>query len=127
MDFVGNVEGRDVYAGAVDVLVTDGFTGNVFLKASEGVSSFILDHLQKAFSSNPDPQVMEVLRNLERQVDYAEYPGALVCGIDGVVIKCHGYSCPRAMANGIRGMVQLAKSGLVDLVKHRMSGKSSEL
>lgn len=120
MVFAGNVEGRDVYRGAVDVLVTDGFTGNVFLKASEGVSSFILDHLESAFSDSPDQMAMDVLANLQRHVDYAEYPGALVCGIDGVVIKCHGYSNQRAVANGIRGMVRLAGSELISLMREQI-------
>lgn len=100
-EFVGNVEGREVFAGKVDVLVTDGFTGNVFLKTSEGVSAFILDFLR---DSSASPQLLHALHS---QVDYDRYPGAVVCGVDAVVIKCHGYSSAKALLNGILGAANL--------------------
>ena len=121
MDFVGNVEGRDVYRGKVDVLVTDGFTGNVFLKSSEGVSSFILEHLRDAFASSSHPDAERVLANLQKHVDYAEYPGALLCGVDGVVVKCHGDSCQRALANGIRGTIKLVKNQLIQRLREQLA------
>ena len=120
ISFVGNVEGREVYQGAVDVLVTDGFTGNIFLKASEGVSSFILEHLQAAFALNTSEEVHKVLGDLQHHVDYAEYPGAIVCGVDGVVVKCHGNSCQQAMKNGIKGAIRLVENNLVDELKSRL-------
>jgi glycerol-3-phosphate acyltransferase PlsX len=120
--FVGNVEGREVYQGNVDVLVTDGFTGNVFLKTSEGVSAFILGHLERAFSANPSPQVLEELNRIRHHVNYAEYPGAVVCGVEGVVVKCHGCSNARAMYNGIRGAIRLVDERLIDRIKDRLSG-----
>ena len=79
--FLGNVEGREVYEGKVDVLVTDGFTGNVFLKTSEGVSSFLVDYLKKHFGSKAGE---EVAHELHTQFNYAQYPGALLAGLDGV-------------------------------------------
>lgn len=100
-EFVGNVEGREVFAGKVDVLVTDGFTGNVFLKTSEGVSAFILDFLRDASAS---PQLLHALHS---QVDYDRYPGAVVCGVDAVLIKCHGYSSAKALLSGILGAAHL--------------------
>lgn len=120
MHFLGNVEGMEVYRGAVNVLVTDGFTGNVFLKSSEGVSTFILDHLRQAFVGSESPKVEEVIAGLHRHVDYAEYPGAIVCGVDGVVVKCHGYSSQRALKNGILGMIPLVRNGLVSRIKQNL-------
>ncbi len=112
--FVGNVEGREVFQGDVDVLVTDGFTGNVFLKTSEGVSSFILDHLKQAI----DPAA---LPGLQRQFSYEEYPGAVVCGVEGVVIKCHGLSTAHGMLNGILGAANLVQNQFVDMLKKELS------
>lgn len=109
MVFVGNIEGREVFQGKVDVLVTDGFTGNIFLKTSEGVSYFILDYLQDAFSEDPDPRLDSVIRTLHAIVDYDEYPGALVSGVDRILIKCHGCSSPRAMRKGLLGARDLLR------------------
>ncbi len=117
LQFVGNVEGREVYAGKVDVLITDGFTGNIFLKASEGVSSYILDYLKQEAARDPSSRLTDVLRSLEKRVDYAEYPGALVCGLERVVIKCHGYSNQRALASAIRGAMRAVESKLIDRMR----------
>ncbi len=114
ISFYGNVEGREVYQGAVDVLVTNGFAGNIFLKASEGVSSFILEHLEGALKEG---EANHALADLRRNVDYAEYPGAIVCGVDGVVVKCHGYSNRRAIVNGIRGAIRLVDEKFIEQMK----------
>lgn len=84
--FIGNVEARDVFQGAVDVLVTDGFTGNIFLKTAEGIAGVLLQQLQIS-----DPSCSE---STCKHLQYAEYPGALLCGVDGIVIKCHGSATP---------------------------------
>lgn len=101
--FAGNIEGKNVFDGDVDVLVTDGFTGNVFLKTAEGIASLILDRIEAPPS---EAQRFQSLR-------YAEYPGALLAGVRGVVIKCHGYSTPRGFTNGVLGAIQLAQMGFV--------------
>lgn len=121
LTFVGNIEAREVYQGEVDILLTDGFTGNIFLKASEGVSKFILEYLRQAFSYDMKPEVRDILQNLHLQVSYAEHPGAIVCGIDGVVVKCHGNACKLAMANGIRGALGLVKNGLISKMKENLA------
>lgn len=100
-EFIGNVEGREVFHGVVDVLVTDGFTGNVFLKTAEGVSAFILESLQASLAEYPAFQA------LQKQVDYAQYPGAVLCGVEGIVVKCHGCSSPEALLQGILGAANL--------------------
>jgi glycerol-3-phosphate acyltransferase PlsX len=100
--FAGNIEGKDAFNGHVDVLVTDGFTGNVFLKTAEGMANLAIDCL-------PDDQIKEPLSHLS----YAEYPGALLAGVQGVVIKCHGYSSPQAFVNGIREAIRIVKTNLI--------------
>ena len=101
--FAGNIEGKNVFDGNIDVLVTDGFTGNVFLKTAEGIVSLILDRLQLPASE------LKAFQSLH----YAEYPGALLAGIRGIVIKCHGYSTPKGFTNAVLGAIELAKEGFV--------------
>lgn len=101
--FAGNIEGRSVFEGDVDVLVTDGFTGNVFLKTAEGIASLILDRLQVP------PSEFKKFQSLH----YAEYPGAILAGIRGIVIKCHGYSTPKGFTNAVLGAIELAQENFV--------------
>lgn len=120
LQFLGNVEGREVFQGKTDVLVTDGFTGNVLLKTAEGVSSFIFDFVQDAISGAPSHAFEQVLSNLRRYFSYSEYPGAFVCGVEGVVMKCHGHSSSRAMQNGIKGAAHLVEKRVVAHLKERL-------
>jgi len=115
--FRGNVEGCEVFQGKVDVLVTDGFAGNIFLKTAEGVSAFLLDRFQQAFQEHPSSLVQEVLSGLEHYINYDQYPGAIVCGVEGVIVKCHGYSSSLAMLNGIRGAIDFVQQGIIDKMK----------
>ncbi len=115
--FIGNVEGRDAFNGSIDVLVCDGFSGNIFLKTAEGISQFILSNLESAFGEAINPATKQVIEDLNRRVNYAEYPGAILCGIDGVVIKCHGFSSKQAIVNGIKGACRLVSNGLVPRLK----------
>ena len=101
--FAGNIEGKTVFDGDVDVLVTDGFTGNVFLKTAEGIASLILDQLH--VSQNEFKRF--------QSLHYAQYPGALLAGVRGIVIKCHGYSTPKAFISAILGAIDLAKEKFV--------------
>lgn len=110
--FEGNVESRDFFRGIIDVLVTDGFTGNVFLKTCEGVSTFIVDQLRKYLSNKH-----EALEKLEKYVDYAQYPGAILIGVDGVVVKCHGCASKEAMLNAIKGAASLVEEEIISRIK----------
>jgi glycerol-3-phosphate acyltransferase PlsX len=129
MHFVGNVEGREIFDGKLDIVVTDGFTGNVLLKTTEGVASFILSHLSDALLSptkkgaKEDPvktKIKATMNALERKFNYAEYPGAIICGVEGVVVKCHGNSSTRAMYNGISGAIDLVKKNLIKRIKSHL-------
>jgi len=114
MQFVGNVEGRDIFQGSVDVLVTDGFTGNVLLKASEGISSFILQQFSQSLKQISVVDTTKVLADLNRQFDYEEYNGAILCGVDAVIVKCHGQSSAKGLLEGIRGTVKLVENKFVE-------------
>lgn len=111
LSFIGNIEGRCAFDGNVDVLITDGFTGNVFLKTAEGVSSFLVDQAEELTSDT------SLLTQLKRISDYEEYPGALLSGVDGLVIKCHGASNGRAVANAIMGTHQLLAKNFITSVQ----------
>lgn len=114
MQFLGNIEGREVFQGNVDVLVTDGFTGNVFLKTSEGVSSFIFERLS---SLNRHASTSKTIAHIQSYFNYSEYPGAVLCGVEGIVIKCHGSSNSKGMYNGIKGAVDLIQKQLIAYLK----------
>ncbi len=102
--FHGNVEGVEVFTGDCHVIVTDGFTGNVLLKVSEGVAEYLLRHvagLMKHVGVDPLHQ-RAILGDVKKRVDFAEYGGALLLGVEGVVTICHGRSHAPAFANALR-------------------------
>lgn len=120
MHFAGNVEGRDVFNGTIDVLVTDGFTGNVLLKTTEGTASFILDMLKQKLKDNTSETLSKTLKELHKQFNYAEYPGAIICGMDGIVIKAHGSSSPKAFLSSILGAADLVSRQVISLIKEQL-------
>jgi len=106
-NFIGNVEGRDIYNGRADVIVCDGFTGNVALKTSEGLIEAVLKLLRDELSRNLKAKVGALLsrqsfKRLKKRLDYAEYGGAPLLGLRGVTIICHGRSSGTAIKNAIR-------------------------
>jgi glycerol-3-phosphate acyltransferase PlsX len=106
VNFIGNVEGRDVYTGNADVIVCDGFIGNVALKISEGLAEALMQVLRREIMQSAVGRLGFVLlrpafRRFKRRVDYAEYGGAPLLGINGVSIICHGRSSPKAIKNAI--------------------------
>lgn len=113
MNFVGNVEGREIFKGGIDVLVTDGFTGNVLLKTSEGVSSFIFDYIQETLDANPSEKIRQSFQDLKRYFSYTEHPGAFICGVQGIVVKCHGNASSKVMLNSILGASKLVNANLI--------------
>lgn len=120
LNFIGNVEGRDLMAGRADVIVCDGFIGNVVLKVSEAVAEAIGLFLREDIKKSPISKLGYLLmrpafRSLKRRVDYAEYGGAPLVGINGISIISHGRSSDRAIKNAIRVAAELAKS---DVNKH---------
>ena len=104
--FIGNIEGRDVFKGTIDVLVSDGFSGNVFLKTSEGMAEFIFTQIQ-SFIKKEHPSFEGMLQEYAKTGDYSEYPGALLCGVKGIVMKCHGSGKSGALLHSIEACIQL--------------------
>ena len=101
VNFIGNVEGRDVTSGSVDVVVCDGFVGNVLLKTSEGLAEMIVDSFKEEFKKNAIA-IESVLRRLKKRLDYSEYGGAPLLGTKGTCIIAHGSSSAYAIQNAVR-------------------------
>jgi glycerol-3-phosphate acyltransferase PlsX len=117
--FVGNVEGRHVYAGDVDVIVCDGFTGNVTLKISEGlvetVEALLHAELQSTFGSQIGYLLSaQAFRRFRKRLDYSEYGGAPLLGIDGICIVGHGRSSPKAVRNAVTMAARAVREGLIE-------------
>jgi glycerol-3-phosphate acyltransferase PlsX len=110
LNFVGNVEGRGIVEGGCDVLVCDGFVGNVLLKFYESVASFIVGLLTNALGEAHDTQELE---EVFRLLDYTETGGAPLLGVNGIPIICHGSSPPKAIENAIRVADRAAKASMV--------------
>lgn len=113
IDFVGNVEGRDIIGGACDVVVCDGFVGNVLLKFYESVAAFIIQLLRRELGDARGGGLD--LEEVFRVLDYAEYGGAPLLGVGGVSIICHGESTPKAIRNALAVAVRAVRS---DMVRH---------
>ncbi|MCB1109575.1 MAG: phosphate acyltransferase PlsX [Chlamydiia bacterium] len=118
LNFAGNIEGKDVFSGEIHVLVTDGFTGNIFLKTAEGLSAFILDTMKKNQSLLPFSKPL--LHRLEAELYSAEHPGAILCGVDGIIIKCHGDANPEAIQCGVQGALNLIQGNFLDRIKQEL-------
>lgn len=118
--FSGNIEGRDVFHGEIDVLVTDGFTGNVFLKTAEGIATVIMEDLHTPFVQESSPHIKEILAEMRQRLNYAEYPGAVLCGIDGIVMKCHGNSSPKSLISSIAVASRLVQHQFLTQVKKEL-------
>jgi glycerol-3-phosphate acyltransferase PlsX len=113
--FIGNVEGRDINKGVCDVIVTDGFVGNVVLKVCEGVFDFVMKMAAKELLgvlSVERGQAEKALQNLVDRYDYAEHGGAPLLGIDGICIICHGSSGDRAIKNALAVAARYASAKL---------------
>ncbi len=107
LNYIGFVEGDDIYTGEVDVVVCDGFVGNVALKTSEGLAKMISEYLREEFMRSPLTKLLgllalPVLRSLRRRLDTRQYNGASLLGLQGIVIKSHGGADEIAFANAIR-------------------------
>jgi phosphate acyltransferase len=118
LNFVGNIEGRDIITDVCDVLVCDGFVGNVLLKFYESVAGFIVQMLRKeAEAATAEMDFSRIFQAL----DYTEYGGAPLLGVNGVTIICHGGSPPRAIRNAIRVAVQSVERDMVTHIKNRLA------
>jgi glycerol-3-phosphate acyltransferase PlsX len=127
LNFIGNVEGKDIYSGNADVIVSDGFTGNIALKVSEGVVETVLsmartEVMRNFFSKIGFFLMKRNLRKLYKRLHYSEYGGAPLLGLNGVCVIGHGRSNPTAVKNAIKLAKDFVVSQAVEKIQHEMSG-----
>ncbi len=126
LNFIGNVEGRDVFNGAVDVIVTDGFTGNVILKVSEALAEMVENLLREEIKRTLQASVGFLLsksafRRFKQRLDYSEYGGAPLLGVKGCVIICHGRSSAKAVKNAIRFAAEFSRQNLAEKIQGQIA------
>jgi glycerol-3-phosphate acyltransferase PlsX len=126
INFMGNVEGRDLYNGNADVIICDGFVGNVALKVSEGVAQTVRYMLRESLKATIASKVGSLLaRNafhaFKKRLDYSEYGGAPLLGVKGACIVCHGSSNANAIKNALRVAAECARAGITRKIEHELA------
>jgi glycerol-3-phosphate acyltransferase PlsX len=126
LNFHGNVEGNDIFKGTTDIVVCDGFVGNVALKTSEGLAQMIGGFLKEEFSRNPLTKLaalvaLPVLAAFKRRVDYRRYNGAALLGLRGLVFKSHGSADAFAFEQALLRAYDAARNNLLDRVQARIA------
>lgn len=122
INFIGMIEAKEIISGKVDVVVCDGFTGNLILKFGESVSSFIIDLLKAELLKNPITWLASILLlpsilGIKKKVDSEEFGGAPILGVNGVCIKAHGRAKAKAIKNAIRVAAEAARENMVDCIR----------
>ena len=122
INFVGNVEGRDINLGDCDVVVSDGFSGNIALKSIEGCAKMILTNMKEQFTSSPSALIGALfmrgaIKRLKKRLDFDKYGGALLLGLKKVVVKSHGSSKPVTIANSIKNALNIYRKGMIPKVE----------
>src|SRR5262245_51568063 len=126
INFIGNVEGRDIFTGEVDVIVSDGFTGNVILKTSEGLAEAVMQLLKTELGQTLLTQIgamlsLNAFRSLKRRLDYSEFGGAPLLGCKQICVICHGSSNSKAIRNAIRVAKEFYKGKLSERIESELS------
>jgi phosphate acyltransferase len=126
LNFAGNVEGNDIYKGTVDVVVCDGFVGNVALKSSEGVAEMMASALREEFSRNPLTKLaavaaMPVIRAFRKRLDPRRYNGASLLGLRGIVVKSHGSADAFAFGQALERAVEEVRNNVPARIESRMA------
>ena len=127
-NFIGNIEGRQIPFGDADVVVADGFTGNLILKTYEGVAKVLMNGFKKAFTKNALSKlaylgVKSGIDEMKTQFDYKEYGGAVMLGVKKPVIKAHGSSDARAFKNAIKQAVWFLQTDLINKLEEELNQK----
>jgi len=126
VNFIGNVEARDVLSGVADVLVCDGFAGNMLIKHTEGMASSMMQMMKESFMSTTRSKIgalllKPALKSFKKRLDYTEYGGAPLLGVNTVVIKAHGSSNAKAIASAVRQARQAVKGDIVGAIGRELS------
>jgi glycerol-3-phosphate acyltransferase PlsX len=130
LNFIGNVEGRDLYTGAADVIVCDWFVGNVALKVSEGLVEVVGKLLKQSLRASITRKVGAYLaqgafNDFKKRVDYSEYGGAPLLGLNGICVICHGRSNAKAIKNAIRVAKEFAEGKINQRIATELDGGAS--
>ncbi len=130
LNFIGNVEGRQIYSGNVDVVICDGFVGNVALKVSEGVAHLVSQMLKQSLRGSLIRKfgaflAQDAFKELKNRTDYSEYGGAPLLGLNGICVICHGRSNPRAIRNAIRAAKEFAEGKINERIATELDGWAS--
>ena len=126
INFVGNVEGRDITAGTVDVVVCDGFVGNIVLKTAEGLAKSLMQLVKETIMQGGVMAklggllIMPAMRKLKKKLDYAEYGGAPLLGVDGGFMICHGSSKALAIESAIRAAKEFSEQRVVEHIRENL-------
>ncbi len=126
VNFIGNVEGREITYGDVDVIVSDGFSGNLSLKAIEGCAKMMLDQMKKQFTSSPAAIIGTLflrgaIKRMKKELDFNKVGGAFLLGLKKVVVKSHGNSKPETIAAAINNALKIHRNGLIPKVEQLLS------
>jgi len=132
INFCGNIEGRDIFTGTMDVVVCDGFVGNVVLKTSEGLANVLMNMVKSEMQHSNLAKLgaflaLPSLKNLKKRLDYSEYGGAPLLGINGVAIVCHGSSQSRAIGNALSRARESVDTGLIKSIGTRLCDPAREV
>ena len=124
-NFIGNIEGRQIPFGDADVVVADGFTGNLILKTYEGVAKVLMNGIKQAFMKNPLSKISYLgvksgIDDMKKQFDYKEYGGAVLIGVKKPVIKAHGSADARTFKNAIKQAVWFLNNNLIDEIENEL-------
>ncbi len=130
LNFIGNSEARDAFQGRADVIICDGFCGNVLLKSAEGVGLTILDLLKAELTRSPLTKAAALilkpgLKQILKRMDYSEYGGAPFLGVEGALIKCHGSSRALAIKNGIRVAAEFVVQGCLSRITEKLAKREA--
>ena len=129
--FAGNIESRDMMSGKIDVIVTDGFTGNMVLKTSEGIAKYIFEYLKEEIQNSIFAKIgmffmFPVFKKMKKKLDSSEYGGALFLGLNGISIKAHGNSDANGIKNAIRVAKEFVENRFVEKLKDTISSQEEE-
>jgi glycerol-3-phosphate acyltransferase PlsX len=134
LNFIGNVEGGEIFQGTCDVVVCDGFVGNIVLKTAEGMGERLLALIHQALRESIDSEskneaqvavVRDAVGRLERKLDYAEYGGAPLLGVNGITIIAHGRSDSKAIHNAIRAALRMGEIDLNAQITEELVSQSA--
>jgi glycerol-3-phosphate acyltransferase PlsX len=125
LNFIGNVEGRDIFEGKADVVVCDGFVGNIILKAVEGMAGLFFNEIKEVFKTSAVTKISALmvkrhLKNMKDRFDYEEHGGAILLGINGITIISHGSSKSRAIYNAVKAAYKGLNGSLIDNIKQEI-------